>query len=459
MDLRINKKNIVSIITVIAFIIFIAVSLKFSLFSNHSMWRDEAHAWTIAQYCSIPQAYKLMHIEGHTLLWYLVLMPFAKLNFGYPVVMELINWLFMSGALILVLCESRINAGVKCLLFLSPILMYYSIFARCYSIGVFFLFLACFMYEKRLKRPFIYFLVLFLAGNTSILALFCAIGIGIPFLIDLYSQKFKNKNERHIPILITILTLLAGTVLFFQFIPFSVPDYANSLSKMNFSLFKLDVFAKILIFLYFGAFIIFVSKPKPAFIYAFSMISSLIMFYNIYRPFMWHIYFLFIYLIVSYWIFISENPKGNMKKCISTLLIILCILCLPLKRFPKNYTYNLPEVIKSYIGKQTDIKIYSDIAPTYLSSIIADLNKDKIFIYDMNGRNLSYYEGLITYFDSIAKKISLYDFCNTILPKGRSLLLFDKDSYKNYEYIKDNEKNIKWLTNFEGYYLFEIIKD
>ena len=48
---------------------------------NHSPWHDETIAWLISQELNFIEIIKIMKIEGHTFLWYLVLMPFAKANF------------------------------------------------------------------------------------------------------------------------------------------------------------------------------------------------------------------------------------------------------------------------------------------------------------------------------------------------------------------------------------------
>lgn len=47
-------------------------------------WRDVAQAWLIARDLSVPELFAQLRYEGHPCLWYLLLMPFAKLGFPYP---------------------------------------------------------------------------------------------------------------------------------------------------------------------------------------------------------------------------------------------------------------------------------------------------------------------------------------------------------------------------------------
>ena len=108
---------------------------------NHIPWYDEAHAWTIAEQLNLFQLVDFMKIEGHTILWYVLLMPFAKLHLGYPYSMQFLNWIFCFVALILFWKKAPFSNLVKVLVTFSfPFLVMYSVYARCYSIGIMLLF-------------------------------------------------------------------------------------------------------------------------------------------------------------------------------------------------------------------------------------------------------------------------------------------------------------------------------
>lgn len=81
--LKVHKK-------IIVFTIYACIT--FSLLFFHESWRDEAQAWLLARDCSIPELVAAMKYEGHFLLWYFILMPFAKNGFPY-ITTNILSWL------------------------------------------------------------------------------------------------------------------------------------------------------------------------------------------------------------------------------------------------------------------------------------------------------------------------------------------------------------------------------
>ena len=95
---------------------------------HHSPWYDESHAWQIAHDLNVFELFKFMKAEGHTVLWFLCLMPFAKTNFMYPYSMQLLNWLFCFIAILILWLKSPFNNWVKFLITFSfPFLGMYSV--------------------------------------------------------------------------------------------------------------------------------------------------------------------------------------------------------------------------------------------------------------------------------------------------------------------------------------------
>ena len=60
------------------FVISIYTVITILRLINHQPWFDEAHAYSIAQEMNLLEIIQLMSLEGHTFLWYLLLMPFAR---------------------------------------------------------------------------------------------------------------------------------------------------------------------------------------------------------------------------------------------------------------------------------------------------------------------------------------------------------------------------------------------
>ena len=128
--------------------IFCYITFKNGVLTDRICWEDESHFWTIVKHTNLFQLIDLMKVEGHFLLWYLCVMPFAKLDLWYPYPMLFLNWLFAVLALTVMWYKAPFNNLIKlCITFSAPFLSIYSISARCYSIGFLFLFLAMAVYN------------------------------------------------------------------------------------------------------------------------------------------------------------------------------------------------------------------------------------------------------------------------------------------------------------------------
>ena len=71
---------------------FILLTLIIAIF--RMPFYDETHALIISQ-MSLGEIFQLSRIEGHPVLWYLILKPFSSLNL-YPYSLAIINWIFAS---------------------------------------------------------------------------------------------------------------------------------------------------------------------------------------------------------------------------------------------------------------------------------------------------------------------------------------------------------------------------
>ena len=139
-------------------ILFAIVTLIITL--TRTPYWDEAHSFDIAS-MKLNEIFQLTRIEGHTLIWYLLLKPFTNLNL-YPYPMLLLNWFICLLAIIVLFKRAPFNPITKILIAFSvPFSLYFAPVARCYSIGILFLFLICSLYKQRFKKPYLYsFLIL-----------------------------------------------------------------------------------------------------------------------------------------------------------------------------------------------------------------------------------------------------------------------------------------------------------
>jgi hypothetical protein len=197
---------------------------------------DETHAFTISR-LNLSEIFYLTRIEGHPIIWYLILKPFNSPKL-YPWSMLIINWIFCLSALYILWKKAPFSTINKTLItFSTPFLYYFGPIARNYSIGIFLLFLICAYHKKRFKKPYLYSILISLAANTSIMAMVGVFYFGLLFLYDLII-KVKNKSFslKKLYIIISIF-LLCTVFILSQFIGLRemghdlIKDVWNNLSR------------------------------------------------------------------------------------------------------------------------------------------------------------------------------------------------------------------------------------
>ncbi|MBR1680543.1 hypothetical protein IJ707_01990, partial [bacterium] len=303
---------------------------------HHSPWYDEAHAWLIAQELNLIEIIKLMKIEGHTFIWYLCLMPFAKTNFMYPYSMLLLNWLFCFIAILILWLKAPFNNLVKFLISFSfPFLTMYPVVARCYSLGIMFLFALAAMEKVKLNHPNWYALLLILCANTSVMAAVGATVFGAIFLYDM----IKNKTKFIIPVSIMLL----GAVFVLYQLSGSTKDIIWGHVPMG-KWFLSNVFVNNLyinitmLLLIFSFYVFFYIKNKifPKYLVLTYLILCIVIF--IYSGNIWHWFFFYIYLIISSWMILTISKEIKFKKA---YVIFLCVISFMYVLYKPNHViYN-----------------------------------------------------------------------------------------------------------------------
>ena len=218
------------------FIFSISFFIFYSIIQLHShiLNIDEINAWNIARNVSFIDLFKLMKYEGHLFVWYTIIMPFAKNNLFFPYSMQIINLLFCFGAILIMWRFAPFNPVIKTFITFSLPFKIYSLYARCYSIGIFILFVICSLYPKRLEHPIIYSLLIIILANTSVMALVGAFVLGILFLFDIF-KSFSIKQFSKINYFSVFFIFLFGALLvLLQLGDFSIPFYAQDSDYYNF---------------------------------------------------------------------------------------------------------------------------------------------------------------------------------------------------------------------------------
>lgn len=153
-----------------------------------------------------------MKYEGHFLLWYIILMPFAKLGFPYCTT-NIISWLITSVSVWLILDKAPFKFYKRVLLiFTFPLLYLFPIVSRCYCLIPLATVLMCIFYKDIEEKPLRYLLSIVLLANTHVIML-GMVGIAvIDYIWKIYkdSKKIsvKDRNKRINCLTITIMLLI-----------------------------------------------------------------------------------------------------------------------------------------------------------------------------------------------------------------------------------------------------------
>ncbi len=176
-----------NVINWVIFALYSALLLYMSV--NHEPWRDEAQSWLIARDLGFIELLKCLPNEGHPPLFYLVLMPFAKLGLPYTKI-YIVSDLLAMGLAWLVLFKSRFPLYLKIpMLFSYFFLFEYAVIARNYGIVMLMLMAVAAIYDKRHELPLLYGFIIFLLFQTHVLAFCTGAGLGLIYLVEVVREK------------------------------------------------------------------------------------------------------------------------------------------------------------------------------------------------------------------------------------------------------------------------------
>ena len=450
--------------------IFIFAIVTFLIMLNRVPFWDETHAFSIAR-LKLEEIFYITRIEGHTALWYLIIKPFSSLNL-YPWSMWIINWLFCLGAIFVLWKKAPFSPIIKALItFSTPFLYYFAPIARCYSIGIFFLFLICAYYRKRFKKPFLFSFIIAVAAHTSVMAAVGAFYIGLIYLFDLF-LKFKKKIFELKKYYTVILMFLFSAVLFvIQFIGMRKPDMEDKIDVWS-NLSRVVLFPQGVTFFpfifhlicsiafYYYAFI-FCKKSKRGFFFISATYLTLTcIFLMIYQGSHWNYYFYFIYFIMLFWIFGKKVLKNKFSKVLFTAILFLSLFpkaVLETGKMDLIYASRSNKIAKQIIdnkqfknSKLYTLEWWSDLAPGALMY----LERDGIFVYDLHNRKRISFESIKNIF---YMKNELIDFDEFYLKMDKNSYLLSMGSLFKQKFVNlgvyQKENDYIFKTKNKTYYL------
>ncbi|MBR2525205.1 hypothetical protein IKE67_01940 [bacterium] len=335
---------------------------------HHIPFGDEAHAWTLAEQLNYWDMVNEVKNEGHLFIWHTLLYPFAHSHIiPYPYPMQAINWVFCFLAMILLWWKAPFNNCIKLLITFSfPFLGCYGVLARCYSVGIFLLFLLAILFDKKLKYPKTYAVLLILCANTSIMAVIGATAFGILFLIDLIKDTTLDKKNKVITLsilsfgVIIVLAQLLNIGYFAEVASNRRPHVSIKLFRNTFVVNNL--YANVLLLFGFAVPIFkYLLKFRSSFfflVFVYSLLLALLT--SFYPGEFWHSYFFYVYLIIAFWICDSHTETGKLKTIAYVALSLISIILIFHGPINKDYfwVYKAPNarIFMSVVENDDNLK-------------------------------------------------------------------------------------------------------
>ncbi len=451
-------------INILLFLVWIAVVLVAAF--NHEIWRDEAQVWCIVRDLGFLDIFETVRVDGHPLLWYLLVLPFAKL--GMPVEsMMFISILSVGLGVALLLWKAPLTIFEKTIVVLSSGMVYYlPVVARNYALIPLFLFLIAHYYDKRGEHPYKYSLSLILLSQTHVLMLGLCSVLFVFYLIE------RIKDEKCVPAIV-MLCINFVILLFYLLISYMsnsvVQAYSMKTTSMptilymfayiyfkqsyvNVFLFNFFIFYGVMISFAMGLF----KQDKKIFV---CFISGFLYIFFIYTK-VWFggiqyqkAYLLLLVMLFCYWI-IKEKTK--LLKCsFAVLFVISCLISINVVNEEVKYNFSASKQLANYVKENIPDKDFKFLGYGFTISPISAYLPDRNFYY-YNFLNEGY--KLITYTDfrnlnAVDDKLLVPDTRYYIAQK--EVALSKKNGY-NLVYSTD-EYVISHKTQAEVYRIYEKI--
>lgn len=349
--LRLSKKE--KIIYIFIFAIYAIINLILVL--KHEPWRDEIHAWLMSKTYSISELFIESRFDGHPILWHLILMPFAKLNF--PIItLNIINYIIVLFSAYLLLFKSRLSLLFKLIvLFTIPFTYTYSAIARNYSLILLFLMLIAIVYPKRSEKPILYSILICLLIHTHSLAWGIVAGLTITFhFVEIY-KSIKYKNIPNIKKIIIGLVLIVINTLIVVFELYGTTNSNYTLVVTNYVIYVISIIGLLLL-----SFLISSLWVKKYWKEYFTLLTSLgfqIIVYTTFYSSILYQRFILIFVLAFFYLLLLSAAGLEKKKLDIICIVYLFFICLfGMKPFMQNlisdikYDYSSAQEMAVYIN-------------------------------------------------------------------------------------------------------------
>jgi hypothetical protein len=173
-----NKGTVLLIVSFVIYTILVGYGLYF-----HELWGDELQAWNLAKNSgSFTDLLYTIRYEGHPPVWHILLWVISKFTHNaYSI--QFLHFILTIAVASVVLFLSPFPKVIRVLIISGYYFLFeYAVISRNYTIGVLFLFLVLWSQSSEIRKKMIfYYLFLFLAANTHVLACIVALSIHIGY--------------------------------------------------------------------------------------------------------------------------------------------------------------------------------------------------------------------------------------------------------------------------------------
>ena len=401
--LKTNRTNI------LFFALYIVVTVILML--NHEMWRDETQPWCLIRDCNFAEFFKILRIEGHPILWYLILFPLIKMGAGV-ISMQITGLVLSIAAVIYLLFKSPFKNLTKFFIIMSSAMLYfYPIVVRNFALIPIILFIMADIYPKRKEHPYWYSFMLILLSNTHFLTLcFCFINMLI-FSAELILKSIKEKNYKDIfPIFPLLLNALYLYLFYHSALTESQSYYTYShntqpffTAVQNFALMFFQypfINPAINIILFYSIFTavfvrLFIVNKQIFSILLFSFSAHFYIYYKVWFNgiVVQKAYLLMFLLLFCYLISVKIKKDNILNALIIIIFVINSIFSIYNVKFELQYNYSCAKETADYIKQNLNNEnVFCTVGYPYLfTSISAYLPDKKLFSINEN-KYTSYYD-------------------------------------------------------------------
>ena len=352
-----NKDKLLNKKVAFTIIFLLYAILNFVLLIRHEPWRDEIHAWLMSKSYSIPKLFVESRFDGHPILWHLILMPFAKLNF--PIItLGIINFILVLVSSYLFLFKTNFSTIFKVLvLFTIPFTYTYSVIARNYSLILLLVVLIGIYYNKRFEKPIFYSILICLLIHTHSLAWGIVAGLTITFHFVEIFKHLRHQNVSNIRDIVFGLFLIVCNTLIvvFQLYGTSNTDFGTS-KTINHNLEAVIISMSVIVFVYFMTSFATKKYWKEFFILLIGLFFQLAVYLFFYSSILYQRSMLVFVVTLFYLILLSSSGMHRKILNVFCTLYILFIAFFGLESFHNyvsldfKYNYSSAQEMAEYIN-------------------------------------------------------------------------------------------------------------